>query len=72
MPSQKNLTAMITMGRYTFEDEAARAADYRRRVGPLKIPRTNTVERPDPDMTCAQWLDWLRDEYVKRWSVRHG
>jgi hypothetical protein len=71
MPSPKNLSAMITLGRYTFKDEAARAADYRQRVGPLKRPRTNTVERPDPDMTCAQWLDWLREEYERRWAVRH-
>ena len=62
---------MITLGRYTFKDEAARAADYRRRVGPLKIPRTNTVERPDPDMTCAQWLDWLRSNHEAEWEARH-
>ena len=30
------------------------------RVGPLRRPQTNTVERPDPSMTLKDWLDWLR------------
>lgn len=59
---------MMRLSRYTFATEADRKADYIARVGPLKLPRTNTVERPEPEMTLAEWLDWLRDEYVNRWK----
>jgi hypothetical protein len=59
---------MIRIGKYTFATEQDRAADYRARVGPLRRPRTNTVERPD-DMGVKAWLDWLRDEHLKRWSA---
>ena len=53
-------TPMIPYKPRTFATEADRKADYLSRVGPLIIPRTNTTERPDPDMTLGQWLDWLR------------
>lgn len=55
---------MITIGRYTFKDEDERRADYRRRVGPLRRPRTNTVERPDPEQTLAEWLAYIKEEHL--------
>jgi hypothetical protein len=61
---------MIRIGKYTFHSEAERAADYRARVGPLRRPRTNTVERPD-DMGVKAWLDWLRERYTNDWKTKH-
>ena len=61
---------MIHIGKYTFATEAERAADYRVRVGPLRRPRTNTVERPDPSMTLKDWLDWLRTTSKARYLER--
>lgn len=55
---------MITLGRYTFNDEAERKADYRRRVGPLRRPRTNTVERPEPELTLAEWLAYIKAAHL--------
>lgn len=46
---------MIQLGRYTFESEAHRAADYRKRVGPLQ--KLRTVQRPDPSQPLASWLN---------------
>jgi hypothetical protein len=57
---------MIQIGKYTFASEADRAADYRARVGPLRRPRTGTIERPDPSLSLAGWLDWLRERYLER------
>lgn len=61
--------AMIRIGKYTFSSEEDRAADYRARVGPLKRPRTNTVERPE-DLGVKAWLDWLRSEHRLRYLER--
>lgn len=57
---------MITIGRYTFASEEERKADYRRRVGPLKRPRTNTVERPEPELTLEQWLAYIKALYLAK------
>ena len=27
----------------------------------------STVDRPDPSMSLAQWLEWLRDQSKKRY-----
>ena len=55
---------MITIGRYTFASEAERKADYLRRVGPLRRPRTNTVERPEPELTLAEWLAYIKEAHL--------
>ena len=60
---------MIQLGRYTFESEAHRAADYRRRVGPLRIPRTNTVEVLNRE-GLGPWLFWLRRHSAERYAAR--
>ena len=57
---------MITIGRYTFASEEDRRQDYRRRVGPLKRPRTNTVERPDPSLTLEQWLAHIKALHLSK------
>jgi hypothetical protein len=57
---------MIRIGKHTFASEEERAKDYRARVGELRRPSTNTVERPD-DMGIKAWLDWLRSEYHRRY-----
>jgi hypothetical protein len=56
---------MVRTGRYTFATEEERAADYRARVGPLRRPRTNTIDRPE-DLTLAQWLKYLKDYKLAR------
>lgn len=55
---------MITIGRYTFASEEDRKADYLHRVGPLRRPRTNTVERPEPEQTLAEWLAYIKEEHL--------
>lgn len=55
---------MITIGRYTFASEEDRKADYRRRVGPLRRPRTNTVERPEPEQPLTEWLAYIKEAHL--------
>ena len=54
---------MITIGKHTFEDEAARAADYRRRVGPMQP--MYTVGRNQTKNYC-EWAKWLLAQYLNR------
>ena len=53
---------MIRLGRYTFPDEQARAADYRVRVGPMQ--KVRTVKGPHVATSCASWLTYLRTRYI--------
>ena len=52
---------MIRLGRYTFPNEQARAADYRARVGPIRV---TTVKGPHLATSCASWLTYLRTRYI--------
>lgn len=53
---------MIQLGRHTFASEAARAADYRIRVGPMQ--KVRTVKGPHVATSCASWLTYLRTRYI--------
>ena len=61
---------MIRIGTYTFASEAARAADYRSRVGPMQP--TRNIERPQPDQSCASWLTYLRTRYLDAFQIAPG
>lgn len=50
---------MRRINKYVFTTEQERKADYIARVGPLRKPRTNTVEPPDRPSLSA-WWDYLR------------
>lgn len=60
---------MIRLGRYTFADEQARAADYRARV---KHSRVNTVKGPHCATSCASWLTYLRTRYLDAFQIAPG
>ena len=61
---------MIRLGTYTFADEAARAADYRTRVGPIQ--RTRTVKADHCATSCASWLTYLRTRYLDAFQIAPG
>lgn len=56
---------MIRIGKYVFASEEERKADYVKRVGVPRIPRTNRVERP-VNWSFNDWSEWLRLRYLER------
>jgi hypothetical protein len=60
---------MIQLGRYTFADEQARAADYRTRVKPSRVI---TVKGDHCATSCASWLTYLRTRYLDSFQIAPG